>query len=157
MTINKKRLLASLALCFAAEGLGGLFTAQSVGTWYLTLQKPAFTPPGWLFGPVWTLLYFLMGVSFYLVWNARENKIKRFAIVVFFIQLILNVLWSLAFFGMQSITGGLIVIAALWLAIISTMYQFRQISRPAATMLFPYLAWVSFASILNYALWRLNL
>ena len=157
MTINKKRLLASLALCFAAEGLGGLFTAQSVGTWYLTLQKPAFTPPGWLFGPVWTLLYFLMGVSFYLVWNARENKIKKSAIVLFFIQLILNVSWSLVFFRMQSILGGLIVIISLWLAIVLTVYRFRRIFRPAAGMLLPYLAWVSFASILNFELWRLNI
>ena len=157
MTINKKRLLASLALCFAAEGLGGLFTARSVGTWYLTLQKPEFTPPGWLFGPVWTLLYFLMGLSFYLIWNARDTHMKKSAIVVFAIQLILNVSWSGAFFGMRSIIGGLIIIVALWLAIVLTMYLFRQISRPAATMLFPYLAWVSFASILNYELWRLNL
>ena len=157
MAINKKKLFASLALCFGAEGLGGLFTARSVGTWYLTLQKPEFTPPGWLFGPVWTLLYFLMGISFYLVWNARENKNKKNAIVLFFIQLILNVSWSLVFFGMQSILGGLIVITALWLAIVSTMYHFRHISRTAAGMLLPYLAWVSFASVLNYELWRLNI
>ena len=156
MALNKKKLLVSLALCFGAEGLGGFFTARSVGTWYLTLQKPGFTPPGWLFGPVWTLLYFLMGLSFYLIWNARDTHMKKLAIVVFAIQLILNVSWSLAFFGMRSIIGGLIIIVALWLAIVLTIYRFRQISRLAAGMLAPYLAWVSFASILNYELWRLN-
>ncbi|MHC1761008.1 MAG: TspO/MBR family protein [Negativicutes bacterium] len=157
MAVDKKKLLVSLAICFVAEGAGGLFTAQSVGTWYLTLQKPAFTPPGWLFGPVWTLLYLLMGLSLYLIWNARDTHMKKSAIVVFAIQLILNVSWSGAFFGMQSIIGGLIIIVALWLAIILTIYRFRQISRPAAAILLPYLAWVSYASILNYELWRLNL
>lgn len=154
--MNKKKLLASLALCFGAEGFGGLFTARSVGTWYLTLQKPEFTPPGWLFGPVWTLLYLLMGLSLYLIWNARNTGMKKTAIVLFTVQLILNVSWSLAFFGMQSIIGGLTIIVALWLAIVSTIYRFQQISRPAAGMLLPYLVWVSFASILNFALWRLN-
>lgn len=157
MALNKKKLLASLALCFGAEGLGGLFTARSVGNWYLTLQKPEFSPPAWLFGPVWTLLYFLMGLSFYVIWSARDSDMKKSAIALFVIQLILNVSWSLAFFGMKSIIGGLIVIVALWLAIVSTIYRFREISRPAAGMLLPYLAWVSFASILNFALWRLNL
>jgi len=156
MPLANKRLLASLALCFLAEGLGGLFTAQSVGTWYLTLQKPVFNPPGWLFGPVWTLLYLLMGLSLYLIWNTRNTGIKKTAILVFAVQLILNVSWSLAFFGMQSIIGGLIIIVSLWLAIGLTIYRFRQISRLAAGLLLPYLVWVSFATILNYALWRLN-
>jgi len=156
MPLANKRLLASLALCFLAEALGGLFTSQSVGTWYLTLQKPVFNPPGWLFGPVWTLLYLLMGLSFYLIWNARNTGMKKTAIVVFAVQLILNVSWSLAFFGMQSIISGFIIIVSLWLAIGLTIYRFRQISRLAAGLLLPYLVWVSFAAILNYALWSLN-
>jgi len=156
MAVDKKKLLVSLAICFAAEGAGGLFTAQSVGTWYLTLQKPAFTPPGWLFGPVWTLLYLLMGLSLYLIWNARDTGAKKPAIVLFTVQLILNISWSLAFFGMQSIIGGLMIIVSLWLAIGLTIYRFLRISRLAAGLLIPYLVWVSFATILNHALWRLN-
>lgn len=158
MAMDKKKLLVSLAICFAAEGAGGLFTAQSVGTWYLTLQKPAFTPPGWLFGPVWTLLYFLMGVSLYLIWTAKQDSgvKKNFAGFIFAVQLLLNVAWSAVFFGMQSIAGALGIIVALWVAIAVTMHQFRRISRLASGLLLPYWAWVSFATVLNFTLWKLN-
>ena len=158
MAMDKKKLLVSLAICFAAEGAGGLFTAQSVGDWYLTLQKPAFTPPGWLFGPVWTLLYFLMGVSLYLIWTAKQDSgvKKNFAGFIFAVQLLLNVAWSAVFFGMQSIAGALGISVALWVAIAVTMHQFRRISRLASGLLLPYWAWVSFATVLNFTLWKLN-
>ena len=155
--MNKKKLLISLAICFAAEGLGGLFTAQSVGAWYLTLQKPAFTPPGWLFGPVWTLLYFMMGIALYLIWKrAGAGAEGRGALMLFALQLLLNVAWSAVFFGRQSPLGGLLIIVALWLTLALTIWRFRQISPLAAGLLVPYLAWISFAAVLNFAIWRLN-
>ena len=155
--MNKKKLLISLAICFAAEGLGGLFTAQSVGAWYLTLQKPAFTPPGWLFGPVWTLLYFMMGIALYLIWKRAEAGAEgRGALMLFALQLLLNVAWSAVFFGRQSPLGGLLIIVALWLTLALTIWRFRQISPLAAGLLVPYLAWISFAAVLNFAIWRLN-
>jgi len=155
--MDKKKLLISLLICFVAEGIGGLFTGQSVGTWYPALQKPFFTPPGWIFGPVWTILYLMMGVSFYSVWNKEPSGVQvRPALALFGVQLLLNVAWSAVFFGMQSILGGLMVIIALWSALALTMNRFRQISQFAAGMLLPYLAWVSFAAILNFTIWRLN-
>ena len=155
--MNKKKLMISLAICFAAEGLGGLFTAQSVGTWYLTLQKPAFTPPGWLFGPVWTLLYLMMGIALYLIWKrAGAGAEGRGALMLFALQLLLNVAWSAVFFGRQSPLGGLLIIVALWLTLALTIWRFRQISTLAAGLLVPYLAWISFAAVLNFAIWRLN-
>ncbi len=155
--MNKIKLLISLAICFAAEGLGGLFTAQSVGAWYLTLQKPAFTPPGWIFGPVWTLLYLMMGIALYLIWKrAGSGAEVRGAVTLFAFQLLLNVAWSAVFFGRQSPLGGLLIIVALWLTLALTIWRFRQISPLAAGLLLPYLAWTSFAAVLNFAIWRLN-
>ena len=155
--MNKKKLMISLAICFAAEGLGGLFTAQSVGTWYLTLQKPAFTPPGWLFGPVWTLLYLMMGIALYFIWKRAGSGVEvRSALTLFGLQLLLNVAWSAVFFGRQSPLGGLLIIVALWLTLALTVWRFRQISPLAAGLLLPYLAWTSFAAVLNFAIWHLN-
>ena len=155
--MNKIKLLISLAICFAAEGLGGLFTAQSVGAWYLTLQKPAFTPPGWLFGPVWTLLYLMMGIALYSIWNTAGSGAQgRSALTLFALQLLLNVAWSAVFFGRQSPLGGLLIIVALLLALALTIWRFRRISPLAAGLLLPYLAWTSFAAVLNFAIWRLN-
>ena len=155
--MNKKKLMISLAICFAAEGLGGLFTSQSVGTWYLTLQKPAFTPPGWLFGPVWTLLYLMMGIALYSIWKrADSGEEVRGALTLFAFQLLLNVAWSAVFFGRQSPLGGLLIIVALWLTLALTVWRFRQISPLAAGLLLPYLAWTSFAAVLNFAIWHLN-
>jgi tryptophan-rich sensory protein len=137
--------------------LGSIFTFSAIPSWYATLVKPSLNPPSFVFGPVWTILYALMGVAAFLVWSKgwHRPEVKK-ALAVFGLQLILNALWSIIFFGMHSITGGLIEIAVLWAAIVWTIILFYKISRPAAYLLVPYLAWVTFASYLTYTLYRLN-
>ncbi|MGA9402726.1 TspO/MBR family protein [Haladaptatus sp.] len=146
-------LLVSIVVCELAGIAPSILTATSVATWYTTLQKPGFTPPSWVFGPVWTTLYLLMGIALYLVWRRGDN---RFALGIFAVQLVLNASWTLVFFGMQWPAGGLAVILALLVAIVATMVAFARIDRRAAALLVPYLCWVSFATLLNYELWRLN-
>jgi tryptophan-rich sensory protein len=146
-------LVLFLLATFAVSGIGGLFTAPSIGTWYATIRKPTWTPPGWLFGPVWTLLYAMMAVSAWIVW--RKVGFGT-ALVVFAIQLALNGIWSPVFFGAHAIGGGLVVIVALWCAIAATILVFWPVSVLAAMLLLPYIAWVSFATALNAAIWRLN-
>jgi len=148
-------LVAFILVCEMAGIIGSFFTAESVSTWYLTLEKPPFNPPSWVFAPVWTTLYALMGISAYLVFFSGKKE-SRFALVVFALQLALNTLWSLAFFGLQSPLYGLVVIAALWLAIVWTMLRFYNISKNATYLLVPYILWVSFAAVLNYSIWALN-
>lgn len=146
-------LLVSIVVCELAGIVPSFLTANDVATWYTTLQKPGFTPPSWLFGPVWTTLYLLMGVALYLVWRRGDN---RFALAIFAVQLVLNAGWTLVFFGMRWPAGGLAVILALLVAIVATMVSFEKIDRRAALLLVPYLCWVGFATLLNYELWRLN-
>ncbi len=146
-------LLVSIVVCELAGIVPSLLTANDVATWYTTLQKPGFTPPSWLFGPVWTTLYLLMGIALYLVWRRGGN---RFALAIFVTQLVLNAGWTLVFFGMRWPAGGLAVILALLVAIVATMLAFARIDRRAAVLLVPYLCWVGFATLLNYELWRLN-
>ncbi|WP_231183059.1 TspO/MBR family protein [Haladaptatus sp. DYF46] len=146
-------LLVSIVVCELAGIIPSFLTANDVATWYTTLQKPGFTPPSWVFGPVWTTLYLLMGIALYLVWRRRDN---RFALAVFAVQLLLNAGWTLVFFGMRWPAGGLAVILALLVAIVATMVAFARIDRRAALLLVPYLCWVGFATLLNYELWRLN-
>jgi tryptophan-rich sensory protein len=137
--------------------IGSLFTTPAIPTWYLALQKPSIAPPNWIFGPVWTTLYLLMGISLYLVSKAGLGSINvRRSLVMFSIQLALNVLWSYLFFGLRSPRLGLIEIIAMWVAILITMVFFQRVSRGAALLLFPYLLWVSFASYLNYSIVVLN-
>ena len=137
--------------------IGGLFTSAAIPTWYVTLEKPPFTPPNWLFAPAWTLLYLLMGIAVFLVWRRGwESRPVRIAIVVFVVQLVLNVLWSVAFFGWESPLSGVIVIVALWAVILLTMVLFLRITSTAGWLLVPYLLWVSFAAVLNIAIWQLN-
>lgn len=137
--------------------IGSFATQSSVNTWYNTLQKPSFTPPDWLFAPVWTLLYILMGIALFLVWKEGiEDKIVKIGIVIFSIQLFLNLLWSIIFFGMRSIPGGAIEIVFLWLSILATIIIFMGISKVAGYLLIPYFLWVSFASVLNFSLYALN-
>jgi tryptophan-rich sensory protein len=147
-----------IALCFAAAAFGGFFTAPATqpGAWYDWIRKPAWTPPSWLFGPVWTLLYGAMAVAAWLVWRAGGWAAQRRPLTLFVVQLVLNALWSLFFFGMQSPGLALIDIALLWLAILATLLAFRKVSALAAGLLVPYLLWVSFAAALNFAVWRLN-
>jgi len=143
-------LISSIAICQGAGILGSLVMVPAISGWYQTLVKPSFNPPNWLFGPVWTLLYFLMGISLYLIWT-RKGELKWF-----WAQLILNSLWSFLFFGLKSPGLALIEIVFLWLTILVTIKSFLKVYRPAAYLLYPYLAWVSFASILNFSVWILN-
>ena len=145
-------LVGFIALCEAAGLAGTAFTMSAIPEWYAFLDKPAFSPPNWLFGPVWTLLYFMMGVAAWLVWRRAGAG----ALKVFWLQLALNALWTPLFFGLRSPLAGLVCIAALWLAIVWTMVVFWRVSRPAAALLLPYLAWVSFASMLNLGIYLLN-
>ncbi len=150
-------LIGSIILCNLAGFLGALVTITGPGSWYDMLVKPSFNPPSWLFGPVWTLLYILMGISLYLVLMARRRgSDTRIPLILFGIQLALNTLWSFLFFGLQSPATGLAGIIVLWVVIGATIVTFFRISRPAALLLIPYFAWVSFASILNYAIYTLN-
>lgn len=153
---NKLSLAASLALCLGAGGLGSIATSAKIPTWYATLAKPTWNPPNWLFAPVWTTLFILMGVAAWLVWLRRDQAGSRAALWLFGVQLLLNTLWSFVFFAAESPGLALAEIAVLWLAIAATVWTFRPVSSAAAWMLTPYLAWVSFASCLNFAIWRLN-
>ena len=142
-------------VCFLAAGLGSLFTMASVGGWYATLAKPAWSPPDWIFGPVWTVLYATMAVAGWLVWR-RGGLASVPALRWFAVQLVLNVGWSVVFFGLRIPGLAFIEIVALWLAIAVTLMTSWRVSRPAAILLVPYLLWVSFAAGLNFAIWRLN-
>jgi benzodiazapine receptor len=150
-------LIISVAICLVAGVIGSFFTTPNIPTWYADLNKPWFTPPSWVFGPVWTILYILMGISLFLVlregWERRDVQIGT---AVFGIQLALNILWSYLFFGLRSPLYGLIGIVALWIAILATIVWFFRISRPAAILLIPYIAWVSIATALNYSIYVLN-
>lgn len=153
--INISKLFLSVIVCLAAGFLGSFFTVSTIPTWYAALNKPFFSPPNWLFGPVWTTLYILMGISLYLVWISK-NKQKQKAINLFLIQLGLNFLWSFIFFGMRSPALALAEIIALWIAIFLTIRAFYPISKLAANLLIPYILWVSFASLLNLMIVILN-
>ena len=150
------KLIISLLIPQLAGGLGSVFTASSVKSWYLVLEKPAFNLPSWVFGPVWTALFLLMGYSLYIVWMASGEKKKK-AYWVFGAQLTLNILWSVLFFGLQSPGAAMVEIIFLLLAIIFNIYFFSKISRTAAWLLVPYLLWVTFASYLNFSIWKLNM
>jgi tryptophan-rich sensory protein len=153
---NRVALAALLAASAAAQGVGAWLTLRSVRTWYPTLARPAWTPPDWVFGPVWTLLYVLMAVAAWLVWRERSRGAVVGALRLYGVQLVLNVLWSALFFGMRSPGAGLIGIGALWAAIGATLVDFWRIRRLAGWLLVPYLFWVGYAAGLNWALWRLN-
>jgi len=160
-TLPRRRPLASLVvavfLCELVGALGTVFTAPALDGWYGTLQQPWFTPPNWVFGPVWTTLFALLGVAVWLVWRAdTSERAVRVAFAAFAVQFALNVSWSGVFFGLRWPLGGFAVIVALWLAILATVWAFDRVDRRAALLLVPYLAWVTFAGVLNYQLWRLN-
>jgi benzodiazapine receptor len=150
-------LVGSIILCTLAGFIGSLVTVTGPGSWYELLVKPSFNPPSWLFFPVWTSLYILMGISLFLVLMER-NKGRDIGIPLLFfgIQLVLNVLWSFLFFGLESPIAGLIGIIILWIFILATIISFFRVNRVAAYLLLPYILWVSFASILNFAIYLLN-
>ncbi len=151
------KLLIAILGCQVAGIVGSLFTSPSIPNWYATIEKPGFTPPNWVFAPVWTFLFVLMGVSAYLVWNkGLENKNVKMALLIFSIQLALNMLWSFLFFRLQSPLYAFFEIIVLWLAIVLTILNFFKISRAASWLLIPYIIWVSFAAILNFYIVRLN-
>jgi translocator protein len=155
--MNIIKLIASIFICLLAGIIGSVFTYSAIPTWYATLTKPSFNPPNWIFGPVWTFLYITMGIAAFLIWQKGLNqKSAKIAISVFIVQLILNSIWSIAFFGFKSPFAGLVIIILLWITIIVTIIAFSKISTLATVLLIPYILWVSFAGVLNYSIYRLN-
>lgn len=142
-----------------AGAIGSSVTFQAIPTWYAGLNKPFFSPPNWIFGPVWTVLYILMAVALYLVWSSKSKnkKAQNSALQIFFVQLFFNAFWSIAFFGLRSPFLGLIVIGVMIVAIVNTIKKFSPVNKLASQLLYPYLVWVSFASILNLVVFLLNL
>ena len=154
---SRTRLILALAgwvlLCFGAAAMGGFFMP---GEWYAALKKPSWNPPGWIFGPVWTALYTMMAVAAWLVWKQGGFAAQRRPLAFFLSQLALNALWTPLFFGLHWTGVAFAEIVLLGLAIAATIAVFRPVNRTAAWLLAPYLAWVSFAAVLNFTLWRLN-
>ena len=153
--------LSRLCICvgavLAASSIGSFATIRAIPRWYKGLTKPSFNPPEWLFGPAWTVLYVLMAIAAWLVWkHGLGAPGVKLALAVFLVQLILNALWSVLFFGLRSPLAGLVDIIAMWLAILATIVLFFRVSVPAGVLLLPYIAWVSFAALLNAAILRLN-
>ena len=161
MSKNIFKFVISIIICESVGIIGSFFTFSSVSNWFPTLVKPWFSPPSWLFGPVWTILYFLMGLSLYIVWNYKtetvsKQKYKKQFFILFGIQLILNALWSFLFFGLKSPISGLIDILFLDMAVITTIIYANRVSKYAAVLLAPYMAWIIFATLLNLAIVLLN-
>lgn len=153
---NVVAFVSAQVICFAAAAVGGYFTSTSVRTWYQEISKPAWNPPEWLFGPVWTVLFAMMGVALWLVWRAAGWQDARWALIVFGIQLVLNATWSGLFFGARNPGLAFAEVLLLWCAIVASITAFWPHSRVAAALLIPYLAWSTFAVCLNFAIWRLN-
>ena len=149
-------LLAFIAICVAVEVVGGLLTSLSVKSWYQTISKPSWNPPSWIFGPVWTALYLSMAFAGWLVWKERVTRNIQVAMMLFGIQLFLNLLWSGFFFGLRNPMLAFFDIALLWMAILATAIAFWYIRPIAGILLTPYLAWVGFAAVLNFSIWRMN-
>ena len=153
---NSIKLVTAVILTVGLGAVGGLVTAPEIPLWYAGLNKPSFNPPNWLFGPVWTTLYLLMGVSCYLVWKQPVSVERNKALYLFILQFVLNFCWSFIFFGMHETGWALTEMILLWLTILATIFSFAKFSKTAAWLLVPYIAWVSFAMLLNGAIWRLN-
>jgi translocator protein len=151
------KLIAAILLCIIVGSLGSLVTANGPGSWYSTLQKPFFTPPNWLFAPMWITLFVLMGIALCLVWESgTERREVQLALGIFGVQFLLNVIWSFLFFGLESPLLGLIEITLLWVMIAATIWAFYQVKKSAAYLLLPYLAWVTIAAALNGAIYFMN-
>lgn len=162
-SLPNRRPWLSLAIAVVATELvgasGAVFTSMGLESWYPSLVRPDIAPPNWVFGPVWTTLFALMGIGVWLVWKqatGEQARAARVALAIFVVHFAVNLAWSGVFFGLQSLFGGLVVIVLLWLLILATMGAFARVDRRAAVLLLPYLAWVSFAGYLNYAFWVLN-
>lgn len=152
------KLFISILIPLLVGGIAGYFTSSGVEGWYATANKPWFNPPNWIFAPVWTALYVMMGIALYLVWRTEtiSSSVKRTAVILFVIQLTLNFFWSLIFFKLQQPGWAFAEIIVMWLAVLFTILWFGKISSTAAWLLVPYICWVSFASVLNYSIWKLN-
>jgi benzodiazapine receptor len=156
-TINTVKLIISVVFCLGAGFVGSFFTTPAIEEWYVNIAKPSFTPPNQLFAPVWTALYILMAISVFIIWRKGwGEKYVRSCLLLFVIQLLLNVLWSVLFFGLKMPLNAFIEIILLWVVILLTIMRFKKLSITAAALLVPYILWVSFAAILNYSIWALN-
>jgi tryptophan-rich sensory protein len=154
---NISKLIVSILICELAGLIGSLFTTPAILGWYAGIVKPALNPPSWIFAPVWTTLFVLMGIAAFLIWRKGWSRQDvRIALSIFIGQLVLNTLWSIIFFGLHNPGGAFIEIVFLWLAILTTIIVFARISRLVAWLLLPYIIWVSFAGYLNFAIWLLN-
>jgi len=149
------KFLIAIIVCQLAGVIGSIFNIISLENWYPLLVKPSFNPPNWVFAPVWTSLFFLMGISLYLIWTSKKKN-KKIAINLFIVQLILNILWSALFFGLRCPLCAFIEIIVLWIAILFTIIYFYKISKISAYLLIPYIIWVSFAAVLNMFIFLLN-
>ena len=152
---NTIKLFVAIIISELAGIIGSIFTTPSINGWYAGIIKPSLNPPSWVFGPVWITLYFLMGISLWLIWKSGSKEKKK-AISLFIVQLVLNGIWSPIFFGAHSIGNALAVLVLLWASIVLTILIFKKISKPAAWLLVPYILWVSFALYLNYSIYALN-
>lgn len=146
-----------LAACFLVAGFSSTFSVAAIPHWYAALNKPSFNPPNAIFAPVWTLLYAMMAIAAWLVWKAPgKSALRTAALRIFWLQLFLNFAWSWIFFRQHQLAGALLEIGLLWLAIVAATLLFLRVTRLAAWLMLPYLAWVAFAAVLNFAIWRLN-
>lgn len=154
---NVLKLVIAIIISELAGVIGSFFTTSSIQGWYATLMRPSFSPPNWVFAPVWTSLFALMGIASFLIWQkGLARRDVKISLYVFVFQLILNILWSVIFFGLHSPGGAFIEIIFLWLSILATIILFFRIYKPAAYLLLPYILWVSFAAYLNYSIWMIN-
>lgn len=151
------KLILSIAAPLLIGFIGSQYTIAEIPGWYAGLQKPTWNPPNWLFGPVWTLLYILMGIAAYLVWKTLpQSAFKKWGLFLYALQLVLNLLWTYLFFSKHQLGAALIEIVVLWLTIFCTIIAFSKVNKTAAWLLVPYISWVSFATMLNYTIWQLN-
>ena len=154
---NTVRLIIAVLIPLLIGFTGGGFTASEIPGWYAKLNKPSWNPPNWLFGPVWTTLYIMMGIALYLVWKSTAaSSVKQTAFVLFAVQLSFNFSWSIIFFNQHQVGWALVEILVMWVFIVLTIFSFSRINNTAAWLLVPYVSWVSFAAILNYTIWKLN-
>ena len=150
------KLVISISVCIVAGIIGSVFTISSIPVWYDTLNKPFFNPPGWLFAPVWAILYILMGIALFFIWKAPKVKKTNEGLMLFGAQLVFNVIWTIVFFGFRSVIGGVLSIVILLILIVMTTLQFYRIDKRAAYLMLPYLLWVCFATMLNVSIYLLN-
>lgn len=160
MKFNKQkflRFLGSMSICFGAAFIGGLFTASSIADWYQYLAKPSFSPPSWVFGPVWTLLYLLMGISLYLIWEkGLKNRKVKDVFILFIVHIFFNVLWSVLFFGLRTPFLAFADIIVMWITLAAVIVLSSRLNKYSPLLLIPYLFWISFALLLNFSIWKLN-